>query len=104
MRGVQKQRPSLYDLEEDLSAMTVPTLIINGDEDDWCLEPGLFLKRVLPAAGLWVVPKTGHTINLEEPGLFNNALSDFFAMVEAGKWTERQGAVGASALMSGPES
>lgn len=102
MRGVQKQRPSLYDLEEDLRALDVPTLIVNGDEDDWCLEPGLFLKQVLPAAGLWIVPKTGHTVNLEEPGAFNAMLSEFFAQVEAGKWTERQVAVGASALMSGP--
>jgi pimeloyl-ACP methyl ester carboxylesterase len=100
MRGVQKQRPSLYDLEEELSEMKVPTLIINGDEDDWCLEPGIYLKRTIPAAGLWIVPKTGHTVNLEEPGLFNDALAQFFAMAEAGKWSERQAAVGASALLS----
>jgi pimeloyl-ACP methyl ester carboxylesterase len=30
-----------------------------------------------PSAGLMVFPKTGHTINLEEPGLFNFALQDF---------------------------
>lgn len=103
MRGVQKQRPSLYDLEDDLRAMTVPALIVNGDEDDWCLEPGLFLKRTIPAAGLWIVPKTGHTVNLEEPGLFNTALAEFFSMVEAGKWSARRGQVGASALLSGSQ-
>ena len=101
MRGVQKLRPSLYDLEDRLREMKVPTLIVNGDEDDWCLEPGLFLKRTIPAAGLWVVPKTGHTINLEEPGMFNAVLSEFFAMVEAGRWTEKRPYTGASALLSG---
>jgi pimeloyl-ACP methyl ester carboxylesterase len=104
MRGVQKRRPSLYDLEDGLKAMKVPTLIVNGDEDDWCLEPGLYLKRTIPAAGLWVVPRTGHTVNLEEPALFNAQLAEFFAMVEAGRWGERRGATGASALLSGTES
>lgn len=101
MRGVQKLRPSLYDLEDGLKKMKVPTLIINGDEDDWCLEPGIYLKRTIPACGLWVIPKTGHTVNLEEPSLFNAGLAEFFATVEAGRWGERQNTVGASALLSG---
>jgi pimeloyl-ACP methyl ester carboxylesterase len=100
MRGVQKLRPSLYDLEDELRALKCPTLIVNGDEDDWCLEPGLYLKRTLPAAGLWIVPKTGHTVNLEEPALFNAQVAEFFAMVEAGQWGERVGTAGASALLS----
>jgi pimeloyl-ACP methyl ester carboxylesterase len=101
MRGVQKVRPSLYDLEDGLRDMKIPTLIISGDEDDWCLEPGLYLKRTIPASGLWVVPKTGHTINLEEPAAFNAQLSEFFAMVEAGLWAEKAPYAGASALLSG---
>ena len=101
MRGVQKIRPSLYDLEDDLKQMKTPTLIVSGDEDDWCLEPGLYLKRVIPASGLYVVPKTGHTINLEEPALFNQALASFFDSVEAGFWTEKTEYAEASALLSG---
>ena len=89
MRGVQMRRPSLYDLEDRLAAMAVPTLVVNGDEDDHCLQPGLFLKRAIPASGLWVVPKTGHTINLEEPEAFNRVLAEFFAQVEAGRWPPR---------------
>ena len=101
MRGVQKIRPSLYDLEDDLKKMKTPTLIVSGDEDDWCLEPGLYLKRAIPASGLYVVPKTGHTINLEEPALFNQALGSFFDSVEAGFWTEKTEYGEASALLSG---
>ncbi len=67
MRGVQASRPSLWDLEDGLKRMAVPTLVIVGDEDDHCLQPGLFLKRTIPACGLSVLPKTGHTLNLEEP-------------------------------------
>ena len=89
MRGVQARRPSLYDLEERFRAMDVPTLIVNGDEDDHCLQPGLFLKRVIPRSGLAVLPKTGHTVNLEEPELFNRLLAEFLARVEAGRWMPR---------------
>ena len=89
MRGVQVRRPSLYDLEDRLRAMSVPTLVVVGDEDDHCLQPGLYMKRVIPASGLLVLPKTGHTLNLEEPAAFNNAIAEFLAMVEAGKWLPR---------------
>jgi pimeloyl-ACP methyl ester carboxylesterase len=86
MRGFQARRPSLYDFEEEFRAMDVPVLVINGDEDDYCLMPGLFLKRTIPRCGLAVLPKAGHTLNLEEPELFNRLLAEFIASVEAGRW------------------
>jgi pimeloyl-ACP methyl ester carboxylesterase len=89
MRGVQARRPSIYDLEARLRAMSVPTLVMTGDEDDHCLQPALFLKRVIPACGLAVLPKSGHTLNLEEPALFNQLVDDFVRTVEAGAWTAR---------------
>ena len=87
--GVQRMRPSLYDLEDRLRKLTVPTLIVSGDEDWPCLAPGIFLKQVIPSAGLLVVPNSGHAINLEEPGAFNEAVADFLAQVEAGRWPMR---------------
>ncbi len=89
LRGVQARRPSPFELVSQLERMTVPLLIIHGDEDRSCLGTGAFLKRVIPSAGLMVFPKTGHTINLEEPALFNFALQDFFTQVESGRWTMR---------------
>ena len=89
MRGVQCRRPSFWDLEEDLRQMVVPTLVMSGDEDDHCLQPSIYLKKMLPAAGLAILPKTGHTLNLEEPALFNALVSDFIAQVEQGAWTLR---------------
>jgi pimeloyl-ACP methyl ester carboxylesterase len=86
MRGVQRERPSLYDLRDELSQMTVPTLILTGDEDEGCLEPDLMLKRTIPSAGLVVLPKTGHTANLEEPELFNRLVQDFFVAAEQDSW------------------
>lgn len=89
MRGVQARRPSFWDLEAELKVMDVPTLVIVGDEDDHCLLPGIFLKKTIPACGLSVFPKTGHTLNLEEPAWFNSLLAEFIAQVEAGAWTKR---------------
>jgi pimeloyl-ACP methyl ester carboxylesterase len=89
MQGVQARRPSIYDLEAELKQMTVPTLVVVGDEDDHCLQPGIFLKRVIPASGLLVLPKTGHTLNIDEPALFNQFVSDFLATVEQKKWLSR---------------
>lgn len=89
MRGVQMLRPSLYDLEAGLRACDLPVLVMTGDEDDHCLQPALYLKRVIPRCGLAVFPKTGHTLNLEEPELFNRFLAEFIATVEAGRWDRR---------------
>lgn len=89
MRGVQARRPSIYDLESGLRAMAVPTLIVVGDEDDHCLQPGIFMKKTIPASGLAVMPKCGHTLNLEEPERFNKLVADFIAAVEAGAWKPR---------------
>lgn len=89
MRGVQARRPSLFDLEAQLRAMTAPLLVLIGDEDDPCLQTGLFLKATVPASGLAVLPKAGHTLNLEEPELFNRLLGEFLAQVEAGRWGPR---------------
>jgi pimeloyl-ACP methyl ester carboxylesterase len=89
MRGVQMRRPSLYDLKDRLSSMDAPVLVMTGDEDDHCMQPGAYLKRTVPRCGLAVFPKSGHTLNLEEPALFNRLLAEFVAQVEAGRWDVR---------------
>lgn len=86
MRGVQMRRPSLYDLEAELAALRVPLLVVAGDEDDHSIQPSIFLKRTVPRSGLSIFPKTGHTLNLEEPALFNRLVAEFIAQVEAGRW------------------
>jgi len=89
MMGVQRARPSLYDLQSELAELSVPVLIVAGDEDDGCLEADVMLKQTLPAAALVVMPNTGHTCNLEEPEVFNRTVADFLNDVEAGRWRER---------------
>ncbi len=89
MRGVQARRPSLYDLEEGLRALTVPTLILNGDEDEPCLDVSLYLKRRIRSSAMVFLPNTGHASNLEEPALFNQFCGDFLRHVESGRWPLR---------------
>jgi pimeloyl-ACP methyl ester carboxylesterase len=89
MRGVQSRRPSLYDLTEEMKKITAPTLIITGDEDWACLQPGILMKKNIATAALAVMPNCGHAINLEDPDVFNRHLDEFFQAVELGKWPVR---------------
>jgi pimeloyl-ACP methyl ester carboxylesterase len=89
LRGVQKRRPSLHDLTGQMRQMTTPALVMAGDEDDPCLEASLLIKRNVPSAGLAILPRTGHALNLEEPMLFNQMVDEFLHQVEIGRWTLR---------------
>lgn len=89
MRGVQRLRPSLFEMTEDLSNLRVPTLVLAGDEDEGALEASLMLKRIVPSAWLAILPNTGHLTNLEEPHWFYEYCSRLFKQVESGRWTIR---------------
>lgn len=103
MLGVQRARPNLYDLGEQFGAMRTPTLIVCGDEDEPTLDPALYLKRTIPTAGLVMLPRTGHTMNLEEPAAFNQAVLDFVTLVEAGRWSVRDPATRSGAIIGEPK-
>jgi len=88
-QGVQKERPSLYTLVEEMKRITVPTLIITGDEDWPCLLPGILMKQTIPSAALAVIPNSGHAINIEEPEAYNRIVGDFLSQVDSGRWPLR---------------
>jgi pimeloyl-ACP methyl ester carboxylesterase len=96
MTEVLAQRKTIFELRPELEVLRVPTLLIVGDEDAPCVEPGVFMRQHIPGAGLLVVPQTGHAVNLEEPALFNAAVLEFLRLVEAGRWYTR------TAPMPGP--
>jgi len=87
--GVQGNRPSPYELRDEMAKMTVPAYIMTGDEDEPCLEPSIMMKRTIPSAWLAVLPQSGHAINLEEPALFNRLVQDFLTAVESGQFRNR---------------
>lgn len=99
LRGVQKWRPSLFDLVDKMKSLTVPALVMTGDEDWPCLEPSLLIKRTVASAALVVMPNAGHAINIEEPAAFNQHLADFFHAVDVGSWRERDPRAMASTIL-----
>ncbi len=76
-RVVQVMRPGVLTLGEQLAACPLPALVLFGDADAACVEPGLFMWRTLPAGRLAVLPASGHCVNLEEPELFNALVRAF---------------------------
>lgn len=89
IREVIIKRPPISALESKLKQLKVPALVMIGDEDDMCIDPALIMKQHLPGAGLLVFSQAGHMINLEEPGIFNQAMLDFLTAVEVEKWAVR---------------
>jgi len=81
MEQVQGERPTLFEMRDDIAKLGMPLLIVVGDEDAACLEGSLMMKRTAPDAALYVVPNASHTINSEEPEAFNRALEDFLSRV-----------------------
>lgn len=99
MRGVQALRLPLFERKAELNAIEAPVLVIAGDEDDSTLDLAVFLKRNIPRCGLLMLPRTGHTINLEEPTVFNAALERFLHDVECGRWQRQPGLGGQRYLL-----
>ena len=48
---------SVYDLVDKMRAIDVPTLILTGDEDWSCLQPGILMKREIPSAARAALPR-----------------------------------------------
>jgi pimeloyl-ACP methyl ester carboxylesterase len=86
MENLQAKRPTLWDMQADLRNFKPPLLVLVGDEDEWCVDGSVFLRRIVPTAGLCVIPRSGHTITSEEPAAFNAAVGDLIAAAEAGRW------------------
>jgi pimeloyl-ACP methyl ester carboxylesterase len=90
MLNLQLKRPTLWEMEDQLRACTIPLLVVVGDEDAPCLEGSLFLKRTVPTAALLVIPRAGHTITSEEPAQVNGALAELFSGAVSGSWLSHQ--------------
>ena len=58
-------------------------------EDEGSLEPSLMLKRTITTSGLVILPRTGHTVNLEAPEAFDEPVERFLAEDDRGEWGAR---------------
>ncbi|MBT3788214.1 MAG: alpha/beta fold hydrolase [Alphaproteobacteria bacterium] len=88
MRTVQMVRPAFPDIVDDLHAMDLPVLLVVGDDDAPAIEGTLYLKKHIPTAGLFMVPRSGHMLNLEETEAFNLVLGRFLRFAADGTWNK----------------
>ena len=86
MREVLIPRAPVFELAEGIRRLSMPVLVMCGDQDAPAFEPSRFIRDTAPHAGLAVVPMCGHTLNSEEPELFNRLAGSFLAAVDAGRW------------------
>ena len=64
-----------------LEGITVPTLVLAGDEDP-ALPACRFIHEKISGSQLVVIPDAGHLSNLDQPEAFNQAVLDFLAKVD----------------------
>jgi pimeloyl-ACP methyl ester carboxylesterase len=63
-----------------LPSITVPTLVITGEEDALIpVDESRAMAKAVPGATLVIVPRAGHLANLEQPDAFNHSLHEFLA-------------------------
>lgn len=73
------------DLQETLSLVEAPTLIVTGEEDAMVpLEASIDLAASIDSARLEVLEKTGHSAPLERPGRIAHLLTNFAEEISAG--------------------
>jgi pimeloyl-ACP methyl ester carboxylesterase len=68
---------------DGLGSVTVPTLVIVGEQDRPFLKPSEAMAAAVPGASLQVVPDAGHSPQFENPDGWWKALSSFLGEVAA---------------------
>jgi pimeloyl-ACP methyl ester carboxylesterase len=69
-----------------LKTITLPTLVLVGDQDRLTTpEENRCLADGIPGARLEIIPGAGHLSNMEQPELFNQAVSAFMESIEGEK-------------------
>ena len=78
--GAQRGMAARAATTDVLATITVPTLVITGEEDAVTgPEIGRELAAGIPGARFLLVEEAGHLVNLEQPEIVNEALLDFLA-------------------------
>lgn len=71
-----------WGVQEHLSRITCPTLIISADHDYTPVAQKEIYVKLLPAARLVVIEDSRHATPLDQPQVFNSTLLDFLKTVE----------------------
>lgn len=65
-----------------LPSIDVPTLVVVGSEDKQYLPAGEYMASKIPLARHMVIGAAGHSVNIDQPDAFNEAVLGFMAQVE----------------------
>lgn len=65
---------------KNLATLTVPTLVILGDDDEVQFEHAVAMYRALPDGELAVMPRATHGLAVEKPVLFARLIRDFHSL------------------------
>lgn len=71
---------------ESLARLSMPVLVMQGDDDGVRVEHSAAVATALPDAQLAVIPGTSHVAPLEKPALVNQLLLDFLAEEQVPKF------------------
>jgi 3-oxoadipate enol-lactonase len=71
------------DFRSLLPKISVPTLVICGEQDQSFLAAAKQMEAAIPQARLQIIPGAGHVWHLDKPGLFAEVLSTFMEQVDA---------------------
>jgi pimeloyl-ACP methyl ester carboxylesterase len=72
-----REQPTLT--VDDVAKVSVPTLVLVGDDDAMTLEHTAAMYEALQESELAVVPGTSHVLTLEKPDLVNRLILDYLA-------------------------
>jgi proline iminopeptidase len=72
-----------YSRIDRLPELDIPTLFLVGEYDEARPETMLEFQALVSGSVVKVIPGAGHLVNVDQPQAFNDALAEFFALVEA---------------------
>jgi pimeloyl-ACP methyl ester carboxylesterase len=64
---------------ESLRGIAVPTLVVVGSDDANFLGAADYMTRTIPGARKVLIEDAGHASNLDQPAVFNAAVTEFLA-------------------------
>ncbi len=79
IRGIQRKRPSIYELSDQLKVLQVPALVAFSEGDDPVIECSRFLAESIPKARLVEIPASSHWTQLEAPEAFHQVVEKFLS-------------------------
>ncbi|MFQ5996583.1 MAG: alpha/beta fold hydrolase [Dehalococcoidales bacterium] len=85
IRGIQRKRPSIFQLQPRLEKLPVATLVVLSEGDTPVVECSRFMAEHIPQAILEIIPAKSHWTFTEAPERFLPVVDRFVSRLMAGK-------------------